>query len=143
MVAAREADAVRAAGSLAVQARWDGGRDLRSGPPRPTTSGRQPAAPAAVGSTGPPSRAARAGPRPRGGRAPAFDLHPAVPAARLDRPVVAVARFEDGRLEVWSYSQGVELLRLALAEVLRLDAADVTVTHVPGAAATATTAPTT
>ena len=46
---------------------------------------------------------------------------------------MAVARFEDGRLEVWSHSQGVELLRLALAEVLRLDAADVTVTHVPGA----------
>lgn len=48
-------------------------------------------------------------------------------------PSAAVASFADGRLQVWSHTQGPELLRLALAQVLRLDADAVVVTHVQGA----------
>ncbi len=56
-----------------------------------------------------------------------FHLHASI------GPSAAVARFDGGRLEVWSHSQGVEILRLTLAEVLRLDPDDVAVTHVEGA----------
>src|SRR5581483_11036562 len=49
-------------------------------------------------------------------------------------PSAAVARFgEDGRLEVWSSTQGVFPLRRALAEALRLEQEAVRVRHVEGA----------
>lgn len=133
VVADREADAVRAAGALAAQARWDGGQDLAPGAATPDHLRAQRAASAAVvdgtaveGPVGPvPGHAGAV--RLRSTYTRPYLLHAAI------GPSVAVARFEEGRLEVWSHSQGVELLRLALAEVLRLDAADITVTHVPGA----------
>jgi CO/xanthine dehydrogenase Mo-binding subunit len=133
VVADREADAVRAAAALATEARWDGGEDL---PPRAATADHlraQPAESSAVvdgtaleGPVGPAPRHDGAV-RLRATYTRPYLLHAAI------GPSTAVARFEDGRLEVWSHSQGVELLRLALAEVLRLDPVDVTVTHVQGA----------
>jgi CO/xanthine dehydrogenase Mo-binding subunit len=48
-------------------------------------------------------------------------------------PSAAVAQFDGTRLQVWSHSQGVELLRPAIAEALDLAADDVTVVHVDGA----------
>ena len=47
-------------------------------------------------------------------------------------PSAAIARLEDGALTVWSHSQGVGLLRLALAEALSLDADAIRVIHAPG-----------
>jgi CO/xanthine dehydrogenase Mo-binding subunit len=45
-------------------------------------------------------------------------------------PSAAMARWEnEGRLTVWSHSQGIELLRPALAKVLRIDVDRVTVVH--------------
>src|SRR5262245_12820373 len=132
VVADREADAVRAAEALAAEARWDGGDDLV-----PATAGAahlvaQPARTAPVvdgaGADGPPGLAPDHGERRlRAAYTRPFLLHGSI------GPSVAAARFEDGRLEVWSHSQGVELLRLALAEVLRLDPGNVTLTHVQGA----------
>ena len=47
-------------------------------------------------------------------------------------PSAAAARFEDGRLWVHSHSQGVYMLRDALARVLALPPENVRVSHVPG-----------
>ena len=48
-------------------------------------------------------------------------------------PSSAVARYDGGRLEVWTHSQGVEPLRPAVAEALGLPVEAVTVRHVDGA----------
>jgi CO/xanthine dehydrogenase Mo-binding subunit len=47
-------------------------------------------------------------------------------------PSCGVARYRDGRLEVWTHSQGVFPLRDALARTLKLDPAMIRVTHVQG-----------
>jgi nicotinate dehydrogenase subunit B len=47
-------------------------------------------------------------------------------------PSCAIARFEDGRLDVWSHSQGVFTLGRAIAASLDLPADAVTVQHVEG-----------
>jgi CO/xanthine dehydrogenase Mo-binding subunit len=48
-------------------------------------------------------------------------------------PSCAVAQWRDGKLHVWSHTQGVFPLRRELAKALRLAPADVTVTHREGA----------
>jgi CO/xanthine dehydrogenase Mo-binding subunit len=47
-------------------------------------------------------------------------------------PSCGMAVFRDGRLEVWTHSQGVYPLRAALARSLKLDASAITVRHVQG-----------
>jgi nicotinate dehydrogenase subunit B len=47
-------------------------------------------------------------------------------------PSCAIAHWSDGRLSVWSHSQGVFPLRTDLAMALKVPADRVTVTHVPG-----------
>ena len=47
-------------------------------------------------------------------------------------PSCAMARYRDGRLEVWTHSQGVYPLRAALARTLKLDPAAISVRHVQG-----------
>jgi len=51
-------------------------------------------------------------------------LAPSAAAALLDT---------EGRLTIWSHSQGIELLRGSLAQVLRMDADRISVVHVAGA----------
>ncbi len=48
-------------------------------------------------------------------------------------PSCAVALMKDGRLHVWSHTQGVYQLRKSLATVLKLDPKSVTISHVEGA----------
>ncbi|MDH3651365.1 MAG: molybdopterin-dependent oxidoreductase, partial [Saprospiraceae bacterium] len=48
-------------------------------------------------------------------------------------PACAVAYFQDGKLEVWTHSQGVYPLRSALASMLSLEEDNIHVTGVPGA----------
>jgi nicotinate dehydrogenase subunit B len=48
-------------------------------------------------------------------------------------PSCALALYEDGRLQVWTHSQGVYPLRAALARTVTLDPALITVRHVQGA----------
>ena len=48
-------------------------------------------------------------------------------------PSAALARFDAGRLTVWTHSQGIYPLRSALAETLGLDPESVDVVHAPGA----------
>jgi nicotinate dehydrogenase subunit B len=47
-------------------------------------------------------------------------------------PSCGVALYRDGRLEVWTHSQGVYPLRAALARTLKLDPAAITVHHAQG-----------
>jgi len=47
-------------------------------------------------------------------------------------PSCAVAQWQDGKLHVWSHTQGVFPLRGELAKALKMPAADVTVTHREG-----------
>jgi CO/xanthine dehydrogenase Mo-binding subunit len=48
-------------------------------------------------------------------------------------PSAALARFEDGRLTVWTHSQGIYPLQASLAEALHMAVDDVHLIHVPGA----------
>src|SRR5262249_26769150 len=48
-------------------------------------------------------------------------------------PSCGLAVYRDGRLEVWSHSQGVYPLRAALARTLKLDPAAILVHHAQGA----------
>ena len=48
-------------------------------------------------------------------------------------PSCALAQFKDGRLEVWSHTQGIFNLRKELATVLRMKEADIVVHHAEGA----------
>jgi len=56
-----------------------------------------------------------------------FQMHAAM------GPSAAIAQFLNGNLTVYSHSQGVELLKLALADVLDLDPEQVRVIHAEGA----------
>ena len=47
-------------------------------------------------------------------------------------PSCGLARYRDGRLQVWTHSQGVYPLRDALARTLKLDPAAISVKHVQG-----------
>ncbi len=47
-------------------------------------------------------------------------------------PSCALALYRDGRLSVWTHSQGVYPLRAALARALKLDPAEISVKHVQG-----------
>lgn len=48
-------------------------------------------------------------------------------------PSAAVAQWSDGKLTLWSHTQGAYPLRAALAQVLHMDAADIRVIHTEGA----------
>jgi len=48
-------------------------------------------------------------------------------------PSAALARFAEGRVTVWTHSQGIYPLRSAVAETLGLDPGSVDVVHAPGA----------
>jgi nicotinate dehydrogenase subunit B len=47
-------------------------------------------------------------------------------------PSAALAQFEDGRLTVWSHSQGIYVLRASMAEALDMALEAVRVVHMPG-----------
>jgi len=58
-------------------------------------------------------------------------------------PSAAMALWRDGELELWTHSQGVYVLREALAAALALPVERIHVAHVVGSGCYATTAPTT
>ena len=73
--------------------------------------------------------AGRSGPRRDAARG---DLYPDAPAHASVAPSCGVAVYRDGRLEVWTHSQGVYPLRAALARTLKLDPAAIVVHHAQG-----------
>ncbi len=48
-------------------------------------------------------------------------------------PSAALAIYEDDKLKIWCHSQGIYLLRAALADGLDMDVEDIIITHTPGA----------
>ena len=48
-------------------------------------------------------------------------------------PSAALAQYKDGRLTIWSHSQGITILQACVADAMRMEAGDVHVVHVPGA----------
>jgi nicotinate dehydrogenase subunit B len=119
-----EAAVVRAAGTVRAGARWDE-RDtlpdendldgyLRAGPHETTV----------VVNDGPPSTVDRS---LRATYSRPFLAHASI------APSCAVARWTAEGLEVWTHSQGITLLRDAIATTLGLDAGTVVVKHVEGA----------
>lgn len=134
VVADREADAVRAAAHVATRAHWEGGdpvpadvdqRDHLEAHVRTTTSIID--GTAVIDPPGPPLDHAGSATVLRARYSKPFYLHGSI------GPSAAVAHLDGGRLSVWSHSQGVELLRLSLAEVLELSPDDIVVRHVDGA----------
>jgi len=134
VVADREADAEAAAETLAALATWEGGVVPSADAVAPEALAERPAESRSIvdgwAVDDPP------------GPAPAHDGGALRLRATYTRPFIlhgsigpsaAVASFVDGRLHVWSHTQGPELLRLALAQVLRLDNDAVAVTHAQGA----------
>jgi nicotinate dehydrogenase subunit B len=129
VVADRVADAVTAVEALERQAAWRGGDEPVGTPLREAVTHRV-AIVDGAGSEDPPGPELDHGGAARVVRATyrkPFLLHGSI------GPSATVAWYDDGRLSVWCHSQGVEVLRPALAEVLRLDADVVTVHHVDGA----------
>ncbi|HWH38484.1 MAG TPA: molybdopterin cofactor-binding domain-containing protein [Usitatibacter sp.] len=125
VVAEREEVAVKAAARLSLDATWSEGPTLpdagqladwlSSEPCESSTIGEKREASAAVAST---LRARFTRP---------FIAHASI------GPSCAVARWNDGRLEVWSQTQGIHNLQADLAVVFAIPAQDVTVHHVEGA----------
>ena len=48
-------------------------------------------------------------------------------------PSAAIAVFADGKLTIWCHSQGIYLLRAAIADGLQIDPDDIRIIHTPGA----------
>jgi len=125
VVAEREEVAVKAAARLALDAGWSEGPTLpdagqlagwlSSEPCESSTIGEKRVEGAAVAST---LRARFTRP---------FIAHASI------GPSCAVARWTDGRLEVWSQTQGIHNLQADLAVVFAVPAQDVSVHHVEGA----------
>lgn len=125
VVAAGEFQAIEAMQALAATARWAPGRAL----PRPEEVGRflQTAQAKDVAVLDRPA------PTPGGGRTLAARYARPYLAHGSIGPSCAVALFDPaGRMTVWTHSQGVYPLRRALAEMLRLPAANVRCIHVEG-----------
>ena len=125
--AASEIAVMRAAEAARTLARWDGGTPAPDDIDEPDWLRAQPARSRTV-ETGEPGRASN-GP---------------VVEARFSRPFLtygsigpacALAEFEDGKLKVWSHSQGPAVLRDWLARALGLETKQVTVFHRHGAGA--------
>ena len=128
VAAAREEQAIKAAQALRASAKWRETADLPPGTPALFEHLQK------VGSVDTvvnEKHGARRDRRPRddGG----VDIYAALPGARLDGASCAVAQMKDGKLTVWTHSQGVFPLRRDLARVMRMPEAAITAIHVEGA----------
>lgn len=134
VIAAREEQAIRARDALQASAVWDNQTDLPSPEALYAHLLSQPAQAAlivegtAVSDPIPPKTI----PKDAAQSLEATYYRPYHMHASLG-PSAAVAQMVDGRLTVWSHSQGVSLLRQALAQVLGMDVEKVRVIHVEGA----------
>ncbi len=127
VIAPTEALAERALAAAEARARWSGGT------PRPVVASEPLAlvgAPATDRLLEIPAR--RSDAAPAADRLEARYLRPFLAHASIG-PSVALAHWDGKRLDVQTHSQGVGMLRVALAQALGLDPAAVSVHHRPGA----------
>lgn len=120
VLAAREEDAVRAAERLALQITWT-----------PSEAAADPWSAVAGSNQFPPSEAAGAG---GGGTIEVAASRRFLSHASIGVSC-ALALWRDGRLTVWTHSQGVFPLARALAQLLALDLGAIRMIHVPGSGA--------
>lgn len=123
VLASTEADAVEAMAAAARACTWTGHRDAPADPVGAMPDTR--AAPQPMTTKGDVDGA-------RGRRFETTVSRPYLLHASIG-PSCALAAWEDGRLRVWTHSQGVFPLREALATALRMDSARIDVMHRPGA----------
>jgi CO/xanthine dehydrogenase Mo-binding subunit len=126
VVAAREEQAVRASEALRGAARWREAAELPAAGRMHDWLRTQPADAAVVSDKSDPAAT------PAVKRLAATFSKPYLAHASLG-PSCAVAELREGRLRVWSHTQGVYPLRASLAAVLRLEPQAVVVEHVEGA----------
>lgn len=138
VVADRLDDALRGADAVARGATWHRGGDVPAGRDTPAwMTGNVDCSVAIVAGAAvddpppPPLDHADAARVVRARYSKPFHLHASM------GPSAAVARFDStsGRLEIWSHSQGVEILRHSVAELVGLDPRHVVVAHMDGAGA--------
>lgn len=111
---------------LRDRARWTGGVDLKDTDADAVSLRDRPAAPPRVVECGAPSGA------PVAQRLEATYSKPYIAHGSI-APSCGLARFEQGRLTVWTHSQGVFALRGSIARALGLDPAAIHVIHHQGA----------
>ena len=125
VLAEREEDAIAAAAKLRAKCQWESAPlvpdDIHGWLKEHVTErivSKEKADPAALKRAGPPLRAAYTKP---------YIAHASI------GPSCAIARWKNGKLELWTHSQGIFGLRQDLSKVLRMNEADIVVQHVEGA----------
>jgi nicotinate dehydrogenase subunit B len=126
VVAATEQAAVAAAEKVASQLKWTGGIPLRAEQTEPGWIATQPSLNATV------TRGVKAEHAAHVKRFKRTYTKPFIAHASIG-PSCALARFEAGKLHIWTHSQGVFPLRDSLAKAMQLDVAAISVEHVQGA----------
>ncbi len=126
VVAATEQAAVAAAEKVASQLQWTGGVPLRPEQATPGWIATQPSLNATV------TRGVKGDHAPAAKRFKRTYTKPFIAHASIG-PSCALAHFENGKLRVWTHSQGVFPLRDSLAKAMQLDVSAITVEHVQGA----------
>lgn len=125
VVAAREEQAIAASRALRGSAKWAAAADLPAAGEIHAWLKAQPSEAVVV------SEKREASPRPVARRIAATYTKGYVAHASLG-PSCAVAKFADGKLHVWSHSQGVYPLRSDIAGVMKMDPESIVVSHVEG-----------
>ncbi len=127
VAARREEQAIAAAGALQAGARWDEPGDL---PPAGAAlfphMRQQRATLTVVGEKKNPAAAATGVTHLQASFTRPYQAHASI------GPSCAVAQWQDGKLKVWSHTQGVFPLRADMAKVLRLKPADILIEHREG-----------
>jgi CO/xanthine dehydrogenase Mo-binding subunit len=127
VAAEREEQAIAAWRALHANARWEAAGPL---PPRgPALFAYLKTARAQTGVVSEKTAGRRAAPRRHDGQR---RIHASLPGPCLDRPLLCRRAVEEGRLQVWTHSQGVFPLRGDLAKTLRIAPANITVMHREG-----------
>ena len=126
VIAQGEFQAVRAAAKLATAARW---REMLAPQSRQNTADLVASLPAQSTVIADKDR----GPGPGAAKKISARYTRPFQAHASLAPSAAIAQFKGEQLTVWSHCQGVFPLRKALAEALRMNAANIRVIHAPGA----------
>ncbi|MGE0559789.1 MAG: molybdopterin cofactor-binding domain-containing protein [Burkholderiales bacterium] len=123
VVAEREEQAIRAERRLARIAQWTQGPDLPANDPRDLL--KLDAETEVISEKGDPATAGAK-------QLSAVYTKPYIAHASL-APSCSVAKWEGGKVHVWTHSQGIFPLRGDMAQALNMDEADIVITHAEGA----------
>ncbi len=123
LICASEADAARAHAAAERAARWDHARDVAADLAEPASLKTLPHTDFAAGAPEPETSNRR--------RVTATYAKPYISHGSLG-PSAGIARFEDGKLTLWTHNQGVYPMRALAARITGLAPADIEVIHAQG-----------